>query len=1117
MTAIPSSSDTLTLKLNKTVWPYIIVGSPTFYTGYYQFTLSIYVPNKEINTSNPLNYPLYYWDSIPNYYNYAYSISSTPVESWSCTGYFQVIVKIPTSSGTGTNYTINIDNRVSYSSTVGTVTNKSCGVCLVSQNDSQYDKLESSDNNILPCVSLCSPVWAKATITDGEYSLSFDYTPSLTGLYNPTTFSTADPDTYTNGIQEFCHAISDDGKYLYRCSVEWSKPLVTSVSTMSGLTSDYYKINHNGAIYGGLSIFEFTSSSNTLDIVTSTTIKFNIIKITTGISGSNIPTFFLTNADIKHSSTPEYALGVSKTIVNNTWDIFSLYYKGISIDTSIVSTASSGDCYVVGSKISSFSTLGDLYLGDIIYKDETSWRYCGKFQPYINLFYLDWISVPSARGFTYNLNFDSIFLSYKGEINFSTTALPTSPTTGDWYTVKANNYGDLNKLSTNNIRPALGDIIVYYDSKWQIWQPGQLLRRDVIRRKSNYLCTSPRVNLTRDLGVTLEKGVELSISHEDNTAISTTKSMTGSDLSYAFCRFPVPTSTEISIFVWQFIAGRDWKLIEDLGDSSFTSFPEATYTQSGYLDLFSCRYADTYQYKYPHISSFISSATNSIYANGFFRESPWGLLDQNIDSKQLGNSWKNSKLIIDRKNSTDAVSVNGHYQAFKLGSMATRASGTFQYPSGEYTYADYNWSYIAVNGTTAYISSSLDNRITVLNLSTKTVLSYIEITNPTGVTLSLDNSYLYISQGSLGQITKLKLSDNSVEKIITSNLSCPHGLTTGSDGKIYIADYNGKGLMIYDPTVDTVTSHLATGRFYYLTDVKIDSSNNVYYLINPGMQSVTNSEVVKADSSGNQLAVNKSTCDYPSGLVKANLSGTYYVFVSNYLENGITILSDSLGDHSAATEYKLIHPCGMYATGDDLYICCSGYLAKLSISDLINNNESSVEVIPLAYTNGSKVSTTGGLTLDSIKNNSIVIKPENNALSYYGGSAYDGTYISDSNFLGVELTKHIYPSDLNLTTKYPLISDFEDLYAYIGVNTDGYKLYIQRLGPSDISVYETYSLPAQPYPGETVVGWYNHLGVTLVYPISREILRVYQSKNLKDWTLSCWSDNCGISWKNTTV
>ena len=257
---------------------------------------------------------------------------------------------------------------------------------------------------------------------------------------------------------------------------------------------------------------------------------------------------------------------------------------------------------------------------------------------------------------------------------------------------------------------------------------------------------------------------------------------------------------------------------------------------------------------------------------------------------------------------------------------------------------------------------------------------------------------------------------------------------------------------------------------------------------------------------------------YSMGVAQSTYSGTQYTFITSYLLNTVFV---------NYTGYTLNRPCGIVINGKYAYVACASYLAICDLS------QSTLNFTKVYW--GNTVSRDAGRSFNLNANVSDLQPPLDNTLSFWGGQATDGSTLVNSNYLNTELNwppTLNYPSILNVPVKeqvdtivlqykvYPIHSDLQNTYIFVIMNDMGtYSLNVIRSDFNDSSntSVETYTLPYAPLANEPVVGWLTFQGVTLVYPTSKNILRVYQSSDYLNWKLTCWTNNNGISWQTTTV
>src|SRR5690606_6558286 len=75
-----------------------------------------------------------------------------------------------------------------------------------------------------------------------------------------------------------------------------------------------------------------------------------------------------------------------------------------------------------------------------------------------------------------------------------------------------------------------------------------------------------------------------------------------------------------------------------------------------------------------------------------------------------------------------------------------------------------------------------------------------QIQSPNGVTLSPDDSVLYVAGGGFF-VKKVTLEDGLAGEIVDliTGLSTPDGMTKDCAGNLYIAEHNGKRILVVDP------------------------------------------------------------------------------------------------------------------------------------------------------------------------------------------------------------------------------------------------------------------------------------------------------------------------------
>lgn len=930
------------------------------------------------------------------------------------------------------------------------------------------------------------------------------------------------------------------------------------IASRSGTIRTYSTSNlHEGASvspsFGNISPYNDTSSLGEYVIIpnsegtltyrcgitwTNNNISFNIVSTPTSITSES--NYQLTNAISRPSVTPTLTLGISRTTNNETWSSFPTYYKGVT--SSLPSSGNQGDICLVDTAFSTYN------IGDILIYSGSEWVNLHNW--YTCAGYCDLIPLPgelyseaSLFESALEMDFPSVCLSYKGSIDLTIThvnggmsimysTLPTSPTNGDWYSIGSVTYVGWSSVAsgyTRLIQPS--DILVYqtstYSIGWGIIQPGQQLRSSCLVRNNKYAVYDPKVTTSRNNGKTFEPGIELNVVHSDGTVIPTTTTLIGSENTYALTTFPQCNLTNNLNS-----SGRMWNVCNNtiVGETSYFIFNEPTYTNPFYVDRFTGVRGTQFAYKYPQITSLKALANEVIFASGHFQNGLYDDLSQNFDAKSITNTWQATKVIHDRLKATNKAQINGYNTNWVSGTISTRGSGSYQPSGGDIYSAGYDYTYVTLDAVNnlAYVSSFLNNSIYVINLATNKIIFTLPVPNSTGI--ALNGSSLYVAQGHTNSILvyEITITKDPTTHVITNItisltatltsllLKCPHGISIDSSETLWIANWFAGGIVQYSGGTFTQSS-VCTPESYITSVI---SGSPFMYTANKGMcgQSTSDSYAIALAYSGANIGGVYGESPYSMGVSQTTYSGTEYTFITSYLLNTVFINS---------TGYTLNHPCGVVISGKYAYIACTSYLAICDLS------QSTLTFTKTYWGNSVSRNTGSSFALDV--NVSDLQPPMNNVLSFWGGQATDGSTLVNSNFLKTENNwppTLNYPSALNVPVKeqsgiiilqykvYPLFSDLQNTYAFVYVNGIGiYQLVVIRSDFNDSSntSYETYQLPIQPLYGEPVVGWLTSSGLTLVYPTSKSILRVYQSSDYHTWNLTCWSDNTGISWKTGTI
>jgi hypothetical protein len=950
-------------------------------------------------------------------------------------------------------------------------------------------------------IATIEPVCACAYVNSQPYFLSYtgtirSYSTDLVEtMYTTLAQTNTASFNQTARLGEYITIPNSDGTMMYRCGVYWD-----GVTTLSLI--DIY---------------------------------LNIDRTPTDIN--LIPTYGLTNTVLHTSATPNHILGISRTTTNTTWGSFPLYYRGVT--SELPSSNSRGDCYLVSSAFDG-NNIGDVLIYD------TSFVNAGNF--YSCLGYCDLIPVPNTLLSESNLyllalsmDFASCCLQYKGSLDITITSgfesistsssgLPSSPSNGDWYSLGTVTYVEWDNAAIYPAWIQSSDILLYqtsvYGLGWSVFQPGQQLRTSCITRSNSYTIYDPKIAYTRNSAKTFEPGLELNVVHTDGTVIPSSTSISGGDASYSIAKFPM-----VQLINSLQASGRIWNACNYLivGETDYFRGPEPNYTNPFYKDRFSGFYGTQYPYKYPTIQSLVGTSSDSLFINGHFQNGLYDDLSQNFDTKAIQNTWKTSKLCHDLRSIVNGSNVNGYNSNWISGSVASRKGGHYQPAGGAIYSSGYDYSYTAIDTTNNYIyvSSFLNSTVDCINLSTNAIDYTFTISNPTGLAINSTGTTLYVSQGNTNSILVYTLAITKSSGVITniaaslsntltsSLLKDPRGLYLDSSNVLWIANWFAGGIVQYSNNSFTQSSLVLSNS--YITNVYAGSS--ICNSDNKGMSGQDDPYFNSLSYSGITVGGEFSEIPYAMSAIAGTYGSTSYTLASSYLLNTVFI---------NGTGYTLNKPCGISVNGKYAYIACSGYLA---VCDLTATTLSFTK-IPL----GGYYSSDSGLTFSRDITTYDMQNPRRNVLNYWGGQCTDGGTLVNSPYLYTENTQPptlnypttlgIQPSELTSSgfvleySVYPILSDIQNTYIFVYVNGIGvYNLIVIRNDFNDTSntTFESYSLPIQPLKGEPVIGWYTVSNLTLVYPTSKDILRVYQTSDYTTWNLNCWSDNTGISWKTGTV
>lgn len=212
------------------------------------------------------------------------------------------------------------------------------------------------------------------------------------------------------------------------------------------------------------------------------------------------------------------------------------------------------------------------------------------------------------------------------------------------------------------------------------------------------------------------------------------------------------------------------------------------------------------------------------------------------------------------------------------------------------------------DGTKAYIAHQNDKRISVVDLSTRSVIAIIQdIENPDCLALTPDGKKLYVSHESLNTVSVIDTRSHTVIKSIQVGKT-PKDIVISHDGKkAYVPNYNSGTVSIIDTQTDCVTTVTVKGCPYGIALTPDDKTayvtNDAYYYGSVNILDTEKAEVKNLSLDQRSIASIGIT---PDGL---------FAYIAHPQSHAVSVL-----DLSTDTPICLInthyHPYGIAITHD---------------------------------------------------------------------------------------------------------------------------------------------------------------------------------------------------------
>ena len=145
---------------------------------------------------------------------------------------------------------------------------------------------------------------------------------------------------------------------------------------------------------------------------------------------------------------------------------------------------------------------------------------------------------------------------------------------------------------------------------------------------------------------------------------------------------------------------------------------------------------------------------------------------------------------------------------------------------------------IAGSAQTAYITNSISNSVTVVDVATNIVTAAIPVGNsPQGVTVSMDGNHVYVTNFNDNTVSVINTATNSVSATIPVGLQ-PYGISVSPNGsKVYVTNFGDTTVSVINTTTNTVSATVPVGYTPY--GISVSPDGNKVYVANQGSNSVS--------------------------------------------------------------------------------------------------------------------------------------------------------------------------------------------------------------------------------------------------------------------------------------
>ena len=238
-----------------------------------------------------------------------------------------------------------------------------------------------------------------------------------------------------------------------------------------------------------------------------------------------------------------------------------------------------------------------------------------------------------------------------------------------------------------------------------------------------------------------------------------------------------------------------------------------------------------------------------------------------------------------------------------------------------------------------YIANNSLGLVTAIDLDTESVLTTIEVaTTPTGISITPNGLFAYVSDFGSSDISVIATSDNTVTNTITVGTN-PFGVAITPNGLyVYVANNGSANVSVINTLTNTVgtTISVDTGPM----GIAITPDGAYAYVVNNGSDSVS-----VIDISSNSVSTTISVGTSPA-FIAITPDGSY-AYVSN---NGVdTISVIDISSNTVSTTITVGNgPYGVAASPDGLYIY------------VVNSSDGTVSVIDTSTNTVSTTITVGG-------------------------------------------------------------------------------------------------------------------------------------------------------------